>query len=210
MHIIWHGLSCFEVVAKTPAGEMTLVVDPYDNTTGLRFPRTIEAQVVATSHDAEDANAIGALLGSPFIVDMPGEFETKGLFVYSMSAPIKSGAHRLFRFEAEDMSIAHLGTLDRELTEEELKFVQGANILMVPCGGGRVLDGKQAAAVVSHVEPGVVIPMTFGVPNLKETLASVDDFYKAVGTCQKEETGKLKLQKRDLPEEGLKCVTMTR
>ena len=209
MQFTWHGLSCFEIVAKTAQGEITLVTDPYGNETGLRT-RALEAQIVTMSHDAEDANNKTVVAGAPFLIDKPGEYEVKGVFVYATSAPIASGEHLLTRIETEGMSVGHLGAIDRELTDQELEAMRGVDVLLIPVGGGRVLDAKRAAAVMQQIEPRIVIPMTYAIPTLKETLGSLEDFYKAVGSCRKEESNKYKIAKKDLPEEELVCVTLMR
>jgi len=216
MNISWHGLSCFEISTKGLNGEATLVIDPYQNSTGLRFPRTLEAQVVAVTHDAEHANNIEAVLGNPFVVHNPGEYEVKGIFLYGISAPRAQDlkgepkANTIYRLEIEGVSLAHLGALDRELTDEELEHLKNIDILMLPVGGGRVMSPKVAAVVMTQVEPRMVIPMTHAIENLKEKLASVDDFCKEMGLCQKEETTKLKITRKDLPEEETKIVVLTR
>ena len=216
MFINWHGLSCFEIVTKTSKGEVTVVVDPYGNETGLRFPRTLEAQLVLSSHNEEDANNVASIGGHPFVVNSPGEFEAKDVFVYSIAAPTKgdektAGKENLiFRIEAEEMRIAHLGALDRPLTNDELSQLENIDILMIPVGGGRVMSPKVAAEVLAEIEPRIVIPMTHAIENVKEKLASVDDFCKALGACKRENTAKYKVTRKDLPEEDMMMVVLER
>src|SRR3989338_11514901 len=152
MQITWHGFSCFEINLKTGSGDITLVTDPYGNDTGLRFPRTLEADIVTVSHDAPDANNTSAITGTPFQIRVPGEYEVKGAFVFA------SGDKKnvFTRFEAEDMVVAHLGCLNRVLTDAEIEFLAGTDILMLPVGGGDVLTPKLATEVMAQVEPKVV------------------------------------------------------
>jgi len=216
MNISWHGLSCFEISTKGMSGEATLVIDPYQNSTGLRFPRTLEAQAVAVTHEAEHANNVESVLGNPFVIRHPGEYEVKGMFFYGIRAPRAQESKEepkeniIYRLEIEGMSLAHLGSLDRELTDEELEHLKNIDVLMLPVGGGRVMTPKVAASVMAQVEPRLVIPMTHAIANIKEKLASVDDFCKEMGLCQREETTKLKLTRKDLPEEETKIVVLTR
>lgn len=216
MFITWHGLSCFEITAKTSKGEVTILIDPYDNETGLRFPRTLEAPLVLSSHDEKDANNISAVGGHPFIVNGPGEFEVKDVFVYSISARTKGDEktngmeNLLFRIEAEDMRLAHLGAIDRPLTDDELSQLENIDILMLPVGGGRVLSPKTAAEVLGEIEPRIVIPMTHAIENIKEKLAVVEDFCKALGACKSERMQKYKITRKDLPEEDMMMVILDR
>lgn len=216
MFITWHGLSCFEITAKTSKGEVTILTDPYENETGLRFPRTLEAPLVLSSHDDKDANNISAVSGHPFIVNSPGEFEVKDVFVYSISARTKGDENTngmenlLFRIEAEDMRLAHLGAIDRPLTDDELSQLENIDILMLPVGGGRVLSPKTAAEVLGEIEPRIVIPMTHAIENIKEKLANVEDFCKALGACKRERMQKYKITRKDLPEEDMMIVILDR
>ncbi len=209
MQISWNGLACFEITTKTSDGEVVIVTDPYDAATGLK-QRALEAQIVTISHKGNDADNVSAVTGSPFRVDLPGEFEVKGVFVYAVSAPNAKGDNRICRIESEDMSVAHLGALDRMLTDEEIESLKDVDILMIPVGGGRVLDGKKAAEIIAAVEPRVVIPMTYEVDGLKEELQPVSEFVKAMGGARKEEMNKYKVARKDLPEEDMIIVVLTR
>ncbi|MBI4713781.1 MBL fold metallo-hydrolase [Candidatus Uhrbacteria bacterium] len=217
MQISWLGLSSFEITTKTTNGEVVLVTDPYDNQTGLRFPRTIEGNVVMITHDEMDANNIEAVTGSPYIIRTPGEFEVRGVFVFGIPAPLKREQKKgisieniLYRIESEGIHLAHLGAIDRELTDEELKRLQNIDILMVPVGGGGVLSPSDAAEVIRQIEPRVIIPMTHSIPNLKAKYESVDAFCKAMGTCRREHMNKFKITRKDLPEEDMLIVTLER
>lgn len=216
MQISWHGLSCFSITDKGPDGEVVVVIDPYDNSTGLRFPRSLEANLVLSSHNEKDANNVAAVQGKPFVIKSPGEYEVKGIFVYAFPAPIiekkteKKTANNMYRLMVDGMAVAHLGAINRELTDEEIKALGNIDILMIPVGGGRVMDAKAAVKVISQIDPRVVMPMTHGIPNLKEKFALVDDFCKELGVCQREENTKYKVTRSSLPEEETLIMTLSR
>lgn len=216
MQIIWNGLSCFEIITQTSEGEVTVVTDPYDNATGLRFPRTLEANVVLVTHDEEDANNLSAIAGTPKVIDMPGEFEVRNVFMFGIDAPLKrevKGKHIsncLFRIESEGIHIAHLGSLDRALSDKELQELENIDILMIPVGGGTVLTPKLAAEVIAQIEPRVVIPMTYELPNLKESLQPLSVFLKEMAGVKREELNKYKVARKDLPEEDMMIVILSK
>lgn len=213
MNILWHGLSCFELNIKTSLGEVVLVTDPYGNETGLRFPRTLSADIVTISHNAVDANNLEAFQNKAFSISTPGEYEIKNVFVYAVHAPLaekETKDHCLFRIEAEGLHLAHLGALNRVLTDGELEQLSSIDILMIPVGGGRVLTPKLASEVIEQLEPRAVIPMTHAVHGLKEQLGTAEAFCKALGVCQKEISNKFKISRRDLPEEDMKVVVLER
>jgi L-ascorbate metabolism protein UlaG (beta-lactamase superfamily) len=215
MNITWHGLSCFEIQSKSTDSVVTIVTDPYENTTGLRMPKTIEAHIALISHDEEDANNIKAIQGDPRVFDVQGEFEVRNVFVYSISTPLKRELKKdvpfenlAFRLELEGLHVAHLGALDRPLKDEELALLENIDILMLPVGGGAVLTPKLASEVIAQVEPRIVIPMTHHLPNQKTKLESVDAFCKELGSCRKEEHNKFKISRKDLPEEDMLIVIL--
>ncbi len=211
MQLSWLGLSSFEITTKNTGGEVVVVTDPYDNQTGLRFPRTLEGHLVLVSHDEPDAHNVAAVTGTPQVVNIPGEFEVRGVFVFGMNTPLKRGiSNVLYRIETEGMHLAHLGALDRELTDEELKHLGNIDILMVPVGGAGVLTPSQASDVIAQIEPRVVIPMTHELANLKTKYETVDAFCKQMGACRREEMNKYKVTRKDLPEEDMLIVNLTR
>jgi L-ascorbate metabolism protein UlaG (beta-lactamase superfamily) len=211
MQLSWLGLSSFEISTKNAGGEVVVVTDPYDNQTGLRFPRTLEGHLVLISHNEPDANNVAAVTGTPHIVDIPGEFEVRGVFVFGMNTPLKRGIPNVvYRIETEGMHLAHLGALDRELTDEELKHLGNIDVLMIPVGGAGVLSPSLASEVIAQIEPRVVIPMTHQLPNLKTKYETVDAFCKQMGACRREEMNKYKVSRKDLPEEDMLIVNLTR
>lgn len=216
MNITWNGFSSFEIETKTGASEVKIVTDPYQNSTGLRFPRTLSAEILLQTHENEDANNREAVLGNPYLIDLPGEFEVKNVFVFGIQAPLKREVkgkkekNLIFRIEAEGMRLAHLGALDRALSDEELQQLSNVDILMVPVGGGRVMSAGTAAEVISQIEPRVVIPMTHAVAGVTEPFSTVDEFCKSFGACRREELNKYKITQKDLPEEEMIIVTLTR
>lgn len=188
------------------------MVDPYDNATGLRFPRTLEAQLTLVSHEGEDASNTEAVLSKPFVIDMPGEFEVGGVFVYAISAPREGdkSSHRIFLMESEEMHIAHLGALNRTLSDDELGQLKNVDVLILPVGGKRVMSPSVAEEVIGQLEPRMVVPMTYAIDGVKESLGGLPEFLKVLGPVRKEEATKLKLARKDLPEEDMVVAVLSR
>ncbi len=212
MQISWHGLNCFTITTTTGSGEVTVVVDPYQSDVGLKVSRAMTADLVVVSHDGEDANNTEAVGGNPFIIDMPGEYEVKGVFV-GAQAYNKEGEkkpHRILHIESEGISIAHLGDINRELTDKELETLSNVDILLLPVGGGRYLSPKMATEVLGAIEPRIVIPYAYDVDGIKETLESLDAFCKALGVCKREDVNKLKIARKNLPEEEMMIYVLAK
>ncbi len=213
MQIFWHGLSCVRIEASNGDSEAVLVTDPYDSETGLRFPRTLAPDVVALSHQDRKRFPLDAFTSQPFIVSEPGEYESSGIFAYSVSIPNadkKYPGPLMYRFEAEGISIGFLGQLNRALTEEEMGKLENIDILLLPAGGGAFLTAKQAAEIVREIEPRIVVPLCVDVEGLKEKLGSANAFCKELGVKEHQEVNKLKIVRKDLPADDLVVTVIQR
>ncbi|MBU0614359.1 MBL fold metallo-hydrolase [Patescibacteria group bacterium] len=215
MNVIWHGLGCFTFQTKGVTGEAALVIDPYDNAVGLRLPRTLQASIIALSHDgimASNAQAVSGMAETsrPFIASHAGEYEVQGIFVTGIRAPRKDGLeHTIYKLIVEGIKIAYLGILDRPLTETEVGALGDIDILILPVGGGSVIDKKIAQDVVQQVEPRMVIPSHYEVPGLKEKLEDAEGFCKEMA-CPRDDQNKLKITKASLPQEDTQIVLLAK
>lgn len=212
MTITWLGQSCFKIQDK----EITVIVDPYSNEVGFKLPR-LAADIVSISHDHFDHNnveAVSGTTGAPFVISGPGEYEVKGVFVYGIpswhdkSEGKEKGSNTIYRIQMEGISVVHLGDLGHTLSEEEVAKLDGVDILLVPVGGHFTVGGSEAAEVVSQLEPRIVIPMHYKIPGLKMDVDPVDKFLKEMGASKAEKLPKLKIVKKDLPQEETKVVLL--
>jgi len=215
MTISWLGQSCFKIQGK----DVALVTDPYGAGVGFKLPR-LSAQIVTVSHDHDDHNNIDGVHGesgeNPFIITGPGEYEVKGVFVYGIpfwhdkSEGQEHGESTAYRIEMEGISIAHLGDLGHPLSEEQVAKLDGVDILLIPVGGKRTIGAREAAEIINEIEPRVVVPMHYKIPGLKIDLEPVDKFLKEMGASKAEHLPKLKITKKDLPQEETKIIILDR
>ena len=206
-----HGLSCVSISAKPVSGDVAVVLDPYDNSTGLRFPRTLSADVVFSSRKGPEHGNLAGVQGAPFSVDMPGEYEVKGIMLDARRATLKSDPkHMILRISAEGMTIGFLGGLDREPSDKDLELLEGVDILILPVGGGSSMTPKVAVETIQKVEPRVVIPVYYQEDSVKEKLETLGAFKKELGAIMAEETSKYKITKSGLPQDKMELVTLTR
>lgn len=222
MYIQWFGQSFFKITAKNSLGQdLTIVIDPFSKDYGLKVPNKFGADLALITHDHEDHNNLDALKGTeispePFIISGPGEYETKGIMVYGVpsfhddEAGIKLGENTIYILEIENVWLAHLGDLgQKKLTEKQLEHLEGVDILMVPIGGTYTLDSKNASQIISEIEPRLIIPMHYKISGLNvKDLDGVEKFIKEMG-MKPEEIDKLKVTKKDLPQENTKLVILT-
>lgn len=212
MQIQWLGQSCFKIQSKNNGQEITIVTDPYSDGIGLKSLK-LQGDIVTISHNHDDHNNLDAVKGEPFVIHTPGEYETKGVFVYGFRAyhDNKEGAERgaitIFKINTEDISIAHLSDLGHALSDELLDKLGNIDILLLPVGGDITIDAKKASELVSAIEPRIVIPMHYSIPGLKFKLDPVENFLKESG-LPSETMDKLKISKKDLPQDETKVIIL--
>ncbi len=213
MQIVWHGHSCFTIItSKNKNDQVNIVTDPFDKETGLRLPK-LEADILLVSHQHHDHNNVKAVSGNPFVIDSPGEYEIKDVFVRGIPSwhDEKEGKERgknvIYFIEAEDLRICHLGDIgQKDLSSDQLEKIGEIDILMIPVGGTYTIDAKTAMKMMLQIEPKIAIPMHYALPKLKIKLDSLDKFLKALGIKKIEPQNKLSVKKKELSEEEAKIV----
>lgn len=209
MQIIWYGQSFFGIGVKGNGGggEIKIVIDPYGDELGLKMPK-VEAQILLITHDHLDHANRKLVAGNPFIIEGPGEYELKGVFIKGVPAfhDDQKGSQRgvvtIYKIEAEDIRICHLADLgQKELLPEQIEELGEVDVLMVPVGGKFTIDGKEASEIISQIEPKIVIPMHYQISGLKADIEGVEKFLKVMGVEGLERQKKLKISRKELPQE---------
>lgn len=223
MQIVWHGQSCFQVIAENAKKEkITVVIDPFDEKLGLKIP-SLKADILLITHQHSDHNNKAAVDGSPaspagklFLIEGPGEYEIKGVSVQGIPAfhdnsqGKERGGMTIYTIGAEEMRLCHLGDLgQKELTDEQVEEIGEIDILFIPVGSpGHSLDAKGASEIIGQIEPRIVIPMHYKLPGIKPELEPVDKFLKIMAVEKTEPQEKLTIKQKDLPEEETKIVVL--
>jgi L-ascorbate metabolism protein UlaG (beta-lactamase superfamily) len=211
MIIQWLGQSAFKIQDK----ELTIAIDPHDKT-GLKMPK-FQADLLLITHDHDDHNNVKAIKGTPFIINGPGEYEVKNVFVYGLKAfhDNKEGTERgkitCYVIEINGVKIAHLSDLGQDnLNERQLSILEGVDILLIPVGGIYTINGTGAVKIISQIQPRIIVPMHYKIPGLKIKLEPVETFLKEFGVNDPEKMDKLKIQKKDLPQEETKVIILNK
>lgn len=207
MKITWHGQSCFKLLVKSNNGDkITILIDPFDKDTGLTPPRG-GADIVLITHDHHDHNNLKTVSGNPFVINGPGEYDIKGIYIkgiysyHDNNKGLDRGINTIYVIESEEMEICHLGDLgQKELVDTQLDKMGEVDILMVPIGGTYTIDSEEAVKIINQIEPTIVIPMHYKIPGLNIKLEEVKDFLKEIG-AQQETTEELNVKKLDLGED---------
>ena len=213
MNIVWYGQSCFKIQSK----DIILITDPFDKKIGLRPPFG-SADIVTISHNHYDHNNFQVIKNDPFIVDSVGEYEIKKVTIKGIDSchdnqgGKEKGQNTIYKIEMEGIKICHLGDFGQStLVNGQLEKIGQIDILFIPIGGVFTIDWKSASAIISQIEPRIIIPMHYKIPGVKGELLkldTVDKFCKERGVSSKDAVNKFSIKKKDLPQEGSETIIM--
>lgn len=206
--IYWAGQSCFQIsLSNSKDVSAEVVIDPFSEI-GLKLPK-LSADILMITHGHQDHNNVEAINGSPFLIQGPGEYEIKEVFVQGIPSfhddkeGKERGSNTIYVFESESMRFCHLGDLGQDqLSEEQLEKIGTIDILMIPVGGVYTITANVAQKIISQIEPKMVIPMHYKLPGLKVELDEVSKFLKIMGKNAIEPIDKLTVKPATLPKEG--------
>ena len=203
MEITWYGYSCFRVTERNSA---SVVTDPYSKAIGLSEPK-FKAEVVTISHIASGHSNTKLVKGARTISG-PGEYEIGGAFITGVNTvstqKIKESNESLntaYVIAYESANVCHLGDINNIPSQTQIEAIGTVDVLLVPVGGGEGLNAAQAAEIISLIEPSIVIPMHYRLPNLKIKLDPLSRFLKEMGLGKTIAEPSIKISKSNLPEE---------
>jgi L-ascorbate metabolism protein UlaG (beta-lactamase superfamily) len=215
MQIVWHGQSCFQIsFSRNKDEKLTVVIDPFSEEIGLKMP-SLEADILMISHDHPDHNNKKAVSGNPFLIEGPGEYEIKGVFIQGIEADHdknqgkERGKTTIYTIEREEIRLCHLGDLgQKELNADQLEQIGDIDILMIPVGGIYTISAQESSKIISQIEPRLIIPMHYNLPKMKSKLEGLDKFLKVMGQKDIEPQSKLTVKKKDLEGETTEVVVL--
>ncbi|MFN2213556.1 MAG: MBL fold metallo-hydrolase [Anaerolineales bacterium] len=205
MEITWYGLSCFRL---TERGMASVVTDPYDHEVSGFEPLKLRGEIVTVSHDAPGHNFVSAVKGRNRVITGPGEFEIGGVFITGVQTNLKSKVSQkelrntLYVMDYDGITVAHLGDIQKVPSQTEVENLGGVNVVLVPVGGGGSLNAAKAAEIVSLLEPGIVIPMYYQLPESKIKLSPLSRFLQEMGVGKIEPIPSLKITRTSVPSEA--------
>lgn len=213
--ITWAGQSCFQIsISNSKDSSADIVIDPFGEELGIKAPN-FSADILLVSHQHHDHNNIKAVKGEPFLIQGPGEYEVKGVFIqgipsfHDATEGKEKGQNTIYTIEAENIKFCHLGDLgQKQLTDEQVDKIGAVDILMIPVGGEYTISSSEAAKIISQIEPRTVIPMHYAVPKLKTKLDDVSKFLKTMGKNSVVPQDKLTVKASALPKDGMELVVL--
>ena len=190
MQISWYGQASFGI--ETESG-LVIVTDPYDPEKAGYKPFPERADIVVISSDVDDfhcnehlvpkkegAEVINALT----LAQNGGAHRSHGVEFTAVEA-LENLAHReqnpeqngMYRFDVDGMSVGHMGDMGNPLSETQMDFFRGIDVLLALAGGYPTVELSELKRVIEETQPKLVIPMHFRTLRLKSSNALwISDF----------------------------------
>jgi L-ascorbate metabolism protein UlaG (beta-lactamase superfamily) len=160
------GHSCFRLRGR----DRVVIADPYDRSVGYDIGKPT-ASIVTISHQHDDHNCVAAVRPQRedeiFLIEGPGEYEVGGVMIegvrtyHDTKKGEELGNNTAYVIRLDDVVFCHLGDLGHELSAGQIDAIGNVDVLFIPVGGGETIDANKAAAVISQIEPRIVIPMHY-------------------------------------------------
>ena len=172
MKLKWYGHASFRL---TSGAGVSVVTDPYDPATAGYKPFSEAADIVVISSDNDRFHCNAHLI--------PGEHTTINALELARSgaARLERGIrfsaveamealdHRehhpdqngMYRLEVDGLHIGHMGDVGNRLSQAQLRFFAGVDVLLALCGGHPTLELPDLLAAIEAIGPRLVVPMHF-------------------------------------------------
>jgi len=174
MIISYHGVECFKIAQ----GDLSLVLNP-----------TSKLSADVTLFTSKSGLPIEASAKAGFVIDGPGEYENKDIFIKGFLSEAKDHLNTIYLITFEGMKLCFLGALSNpELKSETLEAIEDVDILFVPVN---TLGPAAAYKLAVSLEPAIIIPMDFDKTTLEQ-------FKKEGGVKNGDTMDKLVIKKKDL------------
>lgn len=192
------GHTCF---LFTGSG-LKVLVNPYQSvgcTAGYTLP-DLQPDVVLTSSFLLDEGAIDAVPGQPKVLSDRGTHQIQGIKFKGFTLPHdresgrRFGMNTAWRWTQGGVDILHLGGAAASLDTEAKILLAGADILLVPVGGGlKAYNPGEAKQAIQVLDPKMVIPThyrTTAANSASCDLAGVEEFLALVGEMDIAQVGR--------------------
>jgi L-ascorbate metabolism protein UlaG (beta-lactamase superfamily) len=197
----WLGHACFRLKSR----DITIVLDPVGRTFGYDISK-VRPDIVTISHQHPGHNHTEALKGSFTIIDGPGEYEIKEIFITGVRTyhddahGANYGHNTVYSIALEDIIFCHLGDLGHTLSSDQLEQIGPVDVLLTPAGGA-ALSVSQVAEVIAQIEPGIVVPMHYATASATAAgLEPLDKFARELGIADVTPRDRLTVRRNDIPE----------
>lgn len=185
MQIKWYGHACFLISGDG----VRIITDPYTPAVAGLKPVNEPVDIVimssATDRFHSDAKSVP---GNPQVINAlevarsGGTTEVRGIRFNAIESQ-ESLIHKqdpddnaMYTFTVGGVRIGHFGDMGNPLTPEQLDFFRNVDVLLVLTGGPPTIELDDLDTVIKEVQPKMVIPMHYKIPNLRLNILGLEAF----------------------------------
>jgi L-ascorbate metabolism protein UlaG (beta-lactamase superfamily) len=198
MVITYNGVEFF----KMQFGDTVLAFNPISKDSAFKSSK-FGADICLISLNHPDFNGVeNVTFGdkAPFVIQGPGEYEVKEIFVQGFESHSSYGGaevlNTLYYLTLDGMKICFLGAIDtKELKTDTVESLGDIDILFVPIGGKGMLNASDAYKLAVKLEAKMIIPMFYEEEDDRNSLKT---FLKEGGVEGVKLVDKLTIKKKDL------------
>ena len=200
MNIAWLGHSCFRLWSD----DMIVVTDPFPASLGLS-PDSRPATVVTVSNTHPNHSNWIEVAGTPRVFDTAGEYEYSGIAVRGVMTPLppetaQEQRNVAYTIEIDNINICHLGDISMPLSPRQVDELEPVDVLLVPTGGGCTLEVERIYQITQDLNPKIVIPMHYNIPNVAVPLQGLDAFLTLAGGSEVQPQPRLSVTTTNMSE----------
>ena len=188
MKLTWHGHACFRIVTSSGTH---IVTDPFDPELSGYRALTEPADIVVRSSPDDDFHCNAHLVpGDPTLIEARelsnrgGSHSVGGVSFRAVPAwegKAEPEQNSIYRFEVDGIHVAHLGDVGTPLSDDQLAFLEGTDVLLALAGGPPTIGLDDLRTAVDALKPALVVPMHFRTLRLKLTrIAWLPEFLAAM------------------------------
>jgi L-ascorbate metabolism protein UlaG (beta-lactamase superfamily) len=183
--IKWIGHACFHIWGDG----VSIVTDPYTPAVAGLSPLREAADVVIMSSDDDPFHSDAAdVPGSPMVLNaleiarQGGSCEARGIRFDAIEAKeslvhkTNPGDNAMYAFTLDGIRVGHMGDVGNPLTPEQLGLLRGVDVLFALTGGPVTIELSDLDTALRTVQPKIVIPMHYRIPNLKLKILGLEAF----------------------------------
>ncbi|GAB1420392.1 MBL fold metallo-hydrolase [Anaerolineales bacterium] len=152
-----------------------MITDPYTPERSGYAPIEEAYDIVIVSSDNDDFHCRADLIpGEPIVINALTLARTKETQVEkeirfeAIEAMEKfdhpdheADQNGMYRFEVDGLQIGHMGDVGNPLTDQQMAFFEGLDILLALTGGIPTIELDDLMDVIHQVQPKIIIPMHF-------------------------------------------------
>lgn len=172
MKLTWHGHACMRI---DRSDGLSIVTDPYHPATSGYRPVSEPADLVLMSSALDNFhNNAGLIPGDPLVIDAlelalgAGRRSERGVPIEAIPAMEALDHHEhdpdrnaLYRFEVDGLHIGHMGDIGTPLSDDQLSFFSGLDVLLALAGGFPTIALDDLMVAIRVTRPRLVVPMHF-------------------------------------------------